>query len=72
MYGFGESCMTRQDLEQAVCDLEYLVINHFDFRKVNEYAEQLRLYREELRALEAAERYAAKTTADRHVANANG
>ena len=59
--------MTRRNLEQAICDLEYLVINHFDARKVNEYAEQLRQYRGELRALKAAEHFAAQTTPERRV-----
>jgi len=52
--------MTRQNLEQAICDLEYLVINHFDNSKVDEYAQDLRHYSEELRALDAAERYTAQ------------
>jgi len=52
--------MTRQNLEQAICDLEYLVLNHFDNRKVDEYAQDLRHYWEELRALDAAERYTAQ------------
>jgi len=47
--------MTRINLEQAVCYLEYLLVNHFDFRKIPAYSEQLRHCREELRALEAAE-----------------
>ena len=57
--------MRRRNLEQAICDLEYLVINHFDARKVHEYAKQLRQYRRELRALEAAEHFAAQITPER-------
>ncbi len=47
--------MTRQALEEAICHLEYLILNHFDPGKIEDYTEQLRRYGEELRMLETTE-----------------
>ncbi len=44
--------MTRQDLEEAILNLEYLVLNHFDPAKVEDYYQQLQAFRRELAALE--------------------
>lgn len=43
--------MTRRDLEEAIVSLEYLVLNHFDRVKREEYAQQLEVFRAELQAL---------------------
>ncbi len=40
--------MTRRDLEEAIANLEYLVLNHFDAGKVEEYEQQLQEFRREL------------------------
>ncbi len=44
--------MTRRDLQEAVDNLEYLVLNHFDPAKVDDYYQQLQAYSRELTALE--------------------
>jgi hypothetical protein len=44
--------MTRRDLEEAIVNLQYLILNRFNPAKVEEYAQQLRAFREELRTLE--------------------
>ncbi len=44
--------MTRQDLQEAVENLEYLVLNHFDPEKIEDYYQQLQAFRRELDALE--------------------
>ena len=51
--------MTRQNLDEAIGNLEFLIINHFDHDRVEQYSEQLRRFRQQLRDVEAAERYAA-------------
>ena len=44
--------MTRPDLEEAIGNLEYLVLNHFDLAKVQEYYQELQMFRRELAVLE--------------------
>ena len=51
--------MTRQNLDEAIGNLEFLIINHFDHDRIEQYSEQLRDFRQQLHDLEAAERYAA-------------
>jgi BMFP domain-containing protein YqiC len=43
--------MTRRDLEEAIVSLEYLVLNHLDAIKREEYAQQLEAFRVQLQAL---------------------
>ncbi len=40
--------MTRRDLEEAIVNLEYLVLHYFDPNKVEEYEQQLQEFRREL------------------------
>ncbi len=47
--------MTRAELQEAIADLEYLIRHRFDPDKVEEYAQQLQKFREELRAHEEKE-----------------
>jgi hypothetical protein len=47
--------MTRPDLEEAIGNLEYLVLNHFDPAKVHEYDQELKMFRRELAALETGQ-----------------
>ena len=44
--------MTRRDLQEAIENLEYLVLNHFDPEKVEDYYQQLWAFRRELAAVE--------------------
>jgi hypothetical protein len=44
--------MTRPDLEEAVGHLEYLIVNHFDPVKTEEYSQQLQTIRRELAEME--------------------
>jgi flavorubredoxin len=46
--------MTRPDLEEAIQNLEYLVLNHFDPDKVEEYDQQLQEFRRALFLLDRA------------------
>ncbi len=54
MQGRGHA-MTRAELQEAIADLEYLIRHRFDPDKVEEYAQQLQKFREELRAHEEKE-----------------
>ena len=54
MQGRGHA-MTRAELQEAIADLEYLIRHRFDPDKVEEYAQQLQEFREELRVLEEKE-----------------
>ena len=47
--------MTRHDLEQAICDLQYLILNRFDPDRIEQYAERLHQLRCQLRALQQSE-----------------
>jgi hypothetical protein len=55
--------MTHHDLEQAICDLQYLILNRFDPDKVEQYSERLQQLRNQLRALQS-EAAAAATAAN--------
>ena len=44
--------MTHHDLEQAICDLQFLILNRFDPDKIEQYAERLQQLRNHLRALQ--------------------
>ncbi len=57
--------MTRQALEEAICHLEYLILNHFDPGKIDDYTEELRRYREELRMLQITEQRSVSRAAAR-------
>ncbi len=43
--------MTRRDLEEVVMNLEYLVVNHFDTSKTEEYEQLLETFRRDLQKL---------------------
>ena len=43
--------MTHRDLEEAITNLEYLVLNHFDPMKVEEYEHHLGAIRKEMQSL---------------------
>ncbi len=47
--------MTRRDLQEAISNLEYLVLNHFDPDKVEEYYRELQAFQRELQALDQRE-----------------
>jgi hypothetical protein len=40
--------VSRRDLEEAITNLEYLVVNHYDPEKVEDYEQQLLEFRREL------------------------
>ncbi len=44
--------MTRLDLQEAIGNLEYLILRAFDPAKVKDYDRQLKALRRELRALD--------------------
>jgi hypothetical protein len=55
--------MTRHDLEQAICDLQYLILNHFDPDRIEHYSERLQQLRSQLRALQQSQASAAAAAA---------
>ncbi len=63
--------MTRQALEEAICHLEYLILNHFDPGRIEHYTEELNRYREELRVLEITEQCAVTRVAARGATGAS-
>ena len=56
--------MTTHDLEQAICDLQYLILNRFDPDRIEQYAERLQQLRNQLRALQQSQTSAAGAAAD--------
>ena len=53
--------MTRTDLEEAIGNLEYLVLNYYDPVKAKEYCEQLEELRRELLVLDRTYFYVTAT-----------
>lgn len=67
--------MTRHDLEQAICDLQYLIVNRFDPDRIEQYGERLHQLRCQLRALQQSETSAvgqAATAPLSHKASSSG